>query len=58
MTGVRDEVPNLILRFLVQLRIANNSAMRDFGRLELKLRFDQRKDHTVGSYQLEGVRQD
>ncbi len=58
VTGVHDEVANLILRFLVQRRIANDPAVRDFRRLELKLRLDQRKDHTVGSYQVEGVRQD
>ena len=58
VTGVYDEVANLILRFLVQRRIPNDPAVRDFRRLEFKLRLDQRQDHTVGSYQVEGVRQD
>ena len=58
MTGVHNEVANLILRFLVQSWVSNDSTVSDFRGSKLKLRFDQRQDHTVGSYQVEGVRQD
>ena len=42
----------------MQRRIAHNAAAPDIFALQLELRFDQRKDHSVWSYQLERVRQD
>src|SRR2546423_14874502 len=58
MARPEHEVANFPLRFLVQSRFAHDAAAAHIRSLELKLRFDEREDHSVGSYQLESVRQD
>src|SRR5438046_10137316 len=58
MARLEHEVANFLLRFLVQSRFAHDPAAAHIRSLELKLRFDEREDHSVGSYQLERVRQD
>src|SRR5207244_9780739 len=58
MTARLDKVHNFLLRFLVQRRVAHESAAADIFALQFKLRFDERQNHTVWSYQLESVGQD
>src|SRR2546423_12641664 len=58
MARPEHEVANFPLRFLVQSRFAHDAAAAHIRSLELKLRFDEREDHSVGSYQLERIRQD
>ena len=47
-----------LLHLGLQRRIVHDPAPADVFALQLELRFDQREDHTIWSYQLESARQD
>jgi len=57
MAQMRHKGDNLVLRLLVQVLIANDSAFSHFGTLQLELWFDQRENHSSRGYQVECVRQ-
>ena len=58
MTETSHKLDDLVLRLLMQLWIANDSAAPDISSFQFELRFDQRQSHTLWSYQVEGRRQD
>jgi len=58
MPETSHKLDDLVLRPLVQLRIADDSATPDVCTLQLKLRLDERENHTARSYQVECIGQD
>src|SRR6266536_1380300 len=58
MPETGHECDDLVLRFLLQLRITDDSTSPNIYTLQFKLWFDERENHTAWSYQVECVRQD